>query len=53
MKAQKPMTTYLTAGSKSCLSIAMIAGKTKVEAWCRKMKKQTNEYKRGIISSSS
>lgn len=48
MKAQKPMTTYLTAGSKSCLSIAM-----KVEAWCRKMKKQTNEYKQEIISSSS
>lgn len=53
MKAQKPMTTYLTAESKSCLSIAIIVGKTKVEVWCRKVKKQTNEYKRGIISSSS
>ena len=31
----------------------IITGKTKVEVWCRKMKKQTNEYKQGIISSFS
>ena len=31
----------------------IIAGKTKVEVWCRKMKKQTNEYKQRIISSFS